>query len=499
CSSDLDDTAMSVRGLGETRGARGLSSLQALEVLVGGQHHGRHGAVAVVDAHDLHALGRASVAAHLRHAGADDDALVGEHQQLLVAADRGEGDHVAGLRGDLVADDALAAAPLQRELRQARALAQARLGEAQQLGALLLLLGDHRQAHHGVVALEADADHALGGAAGVAGAVLLEADGLALAGAEHHVGAAVGDAHRHQLVAVDEVDGHQAGDGDVDVVADEGALDEAVAGGEDEVAVAVEAVDRQHRLHVLVLGHVRQHVADVLAARVALDLLQVVDLLAVDAPAVGEEQQVVVGAAHQQLGVEVVVLDALVLGAAPAARLAAVAGERRALDVAAVGERDDHLLLGDQVVLGDVVVQVGDGGAARVVERLLLGDELGADHALELLVLGEDQLEARDLLLQLAVLLLDLLALQAREALQAHVEHGLRLRLGEAELAHEAVARLGAVLRGADQLDHGVEVVEGDEVALEDVRPLARLAQLVLRAPADDLTAVQQEIGRAHV
>ena len=41
----------------------------------------------------------------------------------------------------------------------------------------------------------------------------------------------------------------------------------------------------------------------------------------------------------------------------------------------------------------------------------------------------------------------------------------------------------------ADRLDDRVEVVEGDLEALEDVRPVARLAEVELGAPADDLAA----------
>src|SRR6476619_5766463 len=49
------------------------------------------------------------------------------------------------------------------------------------------------------------------------------------------------------------------------------------------------------------------------------------------------------------------------------------------------------------------------------------------------------------------------------------------------------------VRRGADQLDHLVEVVERDQVALEDMRAFLGLAQLELRA-ADDDRALELEV-----
>ncbi len=308
---------------------------------------------------------------------------------------------------------------------------------------------------------------------------------------QHYVGLAVGDAHGDQLVTVQQVDGHQPGNVDVAVLADERALDEAALGGEHEVAVAVEALERQHRLHVLALGEGEQ-VADVTAAGGALELGDVVDLLAVDAAPVGEEEEEVVGAAYEEDGVDVVLLDLGGGCAAATARLLPVGRDGRALDVTPARERDRHRLLGDQVFLADVVRQVRYGRAARIGELLPDVEQLLADDAPELDLVGEDELEAGYLFLQVAVLVVDLLALEPGEALQAHVEHGLRLRVRQLELAHEADLGLGPVLGRADEGDDRVEVVERDEVALEDMGALARFPQLeVGPAPHDHYAVVE--------
>src|SRR5262249_23641383 len=68
------------------------------------------------------------------------------------------------------------------------------------------------------------------------------------------------------------------------------------------------------------------------------------------------------------------------------------------------------------------------------------------------------------------------------QPLQLHVEDGLRLDLRQAEVRHQAVARLWRRFRSADQRDHRVEVVERDLQALEDVIPGFRLPQLELGA-----------------
>ena len=88
------------------------------------------------------------------------------------------------------------------------------------------------------------------------------------------------------------------------------------------------------------------------------------------------------------------------------------------------------------------------------------------------------------------VFVLDLLALERRQAGEPHVEDRLRLRLGEPEARHEVRARDVDVGRLADRPDDRVQVVERDLEALEDVRPGARLLEVVLGPAADDLAAM---------
>ena len=89
------------------------------------------------------------------------------------------------------------------------------------------------------------------------------------------------------------------------------------------------------------------------------------------------------------------------------------------------------------------------------------------------------------------VLLLELVALETRQAAKLHVQDGLGLQLGQAEaLAQLADEELLLALVRADELDDRVDVVVGDLEALEDVRPLPRLGEVELGAPADDLAPV---------
>ena len=69
--------------------------------------------------------------------------------------------------------------------------------------------------------------------------------------------------------------------------------------------------------------------------------------------------------------------------------------------------------------------------------------------------------------------------------LELHVKHDLRLNLRQVESRHQALFCVVVAL--ADGLDDFVDVLLGDEKALQDVLTLERLLEVVLRAAGDDL------------
>ena len=161
-----------------------------------------------------------------------------------------------------------------------------------------------------------------------------------------------------------------------------------------------------------------------------------VDLGAEHAAAVREEQRPVVGVGDEQ------VLDGVLLaGDVPddplaAAVLAAVGGDRLALDVAAAGDRDDDVLVGDEVLVGHLAAGVvGDARPALAGVLALQLGELVLDDREDARRVGEDVLELGDELDDREVLVLDLLALEGGQAGEAHVEDRLGLELGEPEAA----------------------------------------------------------------
>jgi hypothetical protein len=245
-----------------------------------------------------------------------------------------------------------------------------------------------------------------------------------------------------------------------------------------------------------------------------------VHLLHVDLPLVGEEEDVRVGRRDEELRHPVLLARVHPDLALAAALLRPVGRRARPLDVARVGDRDDHVLFLDEILLGDLRLGGHDLGPALV--RVLLLDllELHHDDVEEELLVRQDGAEARDGLAQLPVLLGELLLLEAREARQAHLEdrlglpvgqvvvalrvRGVDLRLGAAGAAdelleprerelHEGGLRDVRVRRLADGLHHEIEIGDGHPQALDDLALPLGLTQLEARPPRHDVAPVLDE------
>ena len=211
----------------------------------------------------------------------------------------------------------------------------------------------------------------------------------------------------------------------------------------------------------------------------------------VDLAEVREEHDVVVRGRHEEVLDEVVVLERHALDALAATLLRAIGRHGEALDVAGVRDGDDHVLLGDEVldveVLGD---DGGDGGTPLVAEAGRDVAQLVRDDGEDLLGMGEQVLEVLDVAVELGDLVDELLALEAGQALEAHLEDGRALDVVQAKAVVHALLGLGVVTRRADDVDDLVDVVDGDEKALEDVDPLLGLVEVVLGPARDDVDLV---------
>jgi hypothetical protein len=177
-----------------------------------------------------------------------------------------------------------------------------------------------------------------------------------------------------------------------------------------------------------------------------------------------------------------------------AAALPPVRRDRQALDVAGVGHGDHHVLLGDQVLDRELPLVRHDLGPALVAEPLCqLGQLFLQDlHAPRLR--GEDLLALLDELADFLELLVQLRDLEGGEPGEPHVEDFGRLPLGQLVALAQRGVRGRRVLGLLDDLDHLVDVVDGDLQALEDVLAVLGALQLELGAAGDDGVAVLDEV-----
>ena len=199
--------------------------------------------------------------------------------------------------------------------------------------------------------------------------------------------------------------------------------------------------------------------------------------------------------------------------AAPAAaRLLPVGIEGGPLEVAVLRHRYDHVLVGDQILDRNLSHLLSDLGAALRAEFLLEIAEFPDDQLVQDLLRAQDLEVPGDLRLDFLQFIEDLLPLHARQALELEFDDRLGLAFREIErqrirfdagtqeagvvdldFAGQAALGLLGRRRGANQGDDFIDALQRLEEPQQDVLPVPRLAQQVIRAPADDVLTMGDE------
>ena len=136
-----------------------------------------------------------------------------------------------------------------------------------------------------------------------------------------------------------------------------------------------------------------------------------------------------------------------------------------------------------------------DNLRATLVAVLLLHlEQVVLHHLLTALRVVEDLLQVGNEFHQVIVLLMELIDTQASQLCQAHIDDGLRLELIEIEAGLQIALGIGRGLTVSDDVYHLVDIVDGDDQALEDVGTLLSLAQVVLGAADGDIVTVLYEV-----
>ena len=163
--------------------------------------------------------------------------------------------------------------------------------------------------------------------------------------------------------------------------------------------------------------------------------------------------------------------------------------DRHPLEVAVLSQQHDRALIGDQIDVIKTSFEVQDLGATRGVMALLELTQLALDNAKHPLTAGQDVLVIGDLGQQILVLKADLVGFQRREAAQLHLQDRVSLDLGEAMAGDELLPGRGRISGIADQLNDGVEIIEGHQQALQDVVAFFCFTQQEARATFNRLDA----------
>src|SRR5579884_1777463 len=416
---------------------------------LGGNHRGGRGVIAFIEAQQAHALRRPPGFPNAAAIHADGLALLADGHDFGGFAHGQNRHHRPVAFAGLDVDDAAAAARLQPVLAEGGALAVAVGGDRENQ---LLVVARQLHAHDLVAFRQRHAAHAARRPAHRPHVFLGEADAFALPRRQEDLPRPIAQTGVDQLVAVLHAHGDDAGRARVREFLHRRLFDHALAAHHHDVfALALEILHRQHGLDLFAFLNRHQ---------------------AVHRPS---------------LGVGRGVGDLIDL---------------QPIDAAAVGEGEGHRLFLDEIFelnLIDLILQLR---APRIlVAAVLLAHflQLVGDHAAQLLVAGQNRFEFGDAGADLLELVEQLLPLHRGEPVQLQIQDRLRLLLAELEARHQAVARLARRGRGADELDHRVEVVERDLVAFEDMFALARARQIVGGAAAHHVHAMlEKAVQRLH-
>ena len=414
---------------------------------------------------------------------ADDDALLAAQQHVIhIVHDLDRGDLVLG---GIVVADALAAAGGDAVGVDVGPAALAVLGHGQD-GGVLTADADT----HDLVALgQLDGAHAVAAAAHGTGILLIEADGLTVAGGNDEHIVAGGQSCPGQRIPLVQGNADQAALADVGVLLQRGALDEALlcdhghktALGVDFLALA------EHVGDLFALGQLQQ-IDDVGALAGAAALGDGVALDAEQAALIGNEQDIIMGGTHEHLLHDILFLAGHAGDAAAAALLGLIGSLELALDITGLGQGINALLLSDQILDIHLAGHGLDLGAAVIAKAALHLQQLTLDDLEHAGIIGQDLFPIPDLGVQGAQLFLDLQNLQTSQTAQLQLDDGICLRVIKAELLHDGSLGLAhAALAGTDGGNQLIHDVGGLFQAFQNVGAFPGLFQVILGAAAHHL------------
>ena len=177
-----------------------------------------------------------------------------------------------------------------------------------------------------------------------------------------------------------------------------------------------------------------------------------------------------------------------------AARLLTEVCQRRTFDVAEVRDGDNHIVVRIHILRVELGSHLHDLRLALVAVFLFDLDELCIDHVVTHLFAGEQFVQMCDQFLDLLIFSLQFVDTQAGEGTQTHIYDRFGLQVIEIESLLEIQLSVCRSTACADDLNHLVDVINGDDQAFQDMCFLLGFLQLEARTAGYHLHTVLDEV-----
>ena len=177
-----------------------------------------------------------------------------------------------------------------------------------------------------------------------------------------------------------------------------------------------------------------------------------------------------------------------------AALLLAIRSHGKAFHVTSLGYGNGNFLFSNKILHIEVLRFVGNLGDTSRTELFLDFGKFFLDYLLYQIFIGKQTLVVVDFLAQLLQFGFDLLSLQAGQATQLHFEDSFALLFGKLKALHQHVFRFAIGVGRADDLDHLIDVVEGNHKTFQNMRTGLSFGQVVARAALHNLFLMQNVV-----
>ena len=197
---------------------------------------------------------------------------------------------------------------------------------------------------------------------------------------------------------------------------------------------------------------------------------------------------------HEQFIDVIIFKDRHSLYSASSAVLAAEIVDGHSLDITALCHRHNRILARDQIFCRNIVHIKTDRCTAGIAVFFRDSQNFLADNAKQHIAVGKNCLILSDLFHQFRIFCLQLLSFQTCQSPQTHVHDGLSLNIGQLKPVHQLLLGDLYVLRSADYTDHFVDIIQRLQKTFQDMSPLLRLVEIVLRSSGHNIFLMCQII-----